>query len=478
MLMNTILTMSSIIFPIITFPYISRILLPEGMGKVSFATSTIAYFSIFAQLGIPTYGVRACARVRNDKMELSRTVQEIMLINLVTCIIAYLLFLGALLVVPRLHEENLLMVVISSTIIFNAMGVEWMYRALEEYQYITMRSILFKLIALIAMFLFVHQKSDYLAYGAISILATSASNICNFVYMRKFIIFRPVGGYDLREHLRPIMIFFLMSVATVIYGHLDTIMLGFMKTDEVVGYYNAAVKIKGILVSVVTSVSAVLLPRASYYVDKGMIDEFYRSLKKTLNFILLVAPAMMLYFMIYAEEGVSFLSGDAYAQAVLPMQIIMPTLVFIGITNVLGIQMMIPLGMEKSVLYSEIAGAITNLVLNAILIPFYGVSGAAIGTLVAEGVVMIWQYHAARKVSKTLFKQIQCKKIMCALIAAVIASIWVKKLPLIPFLTLAVSAVCFFGVYGIILFIIKEKLMLELMQQMQNKIHRRIKKIL
>lgn len=161
-IMNVILTMSSFIFPLITFPYVSRILLPEGTGKVSFATSLISYFSMFAQLGIPTYGIRACAKVRDDKEELTRTTQELVIINFVMSVISYTVLAVALMLVPRLREERALYIIVSLTIAFNVIGMEWMYKALEQYTYITIRSIIFKFVALIVMFVFVHQKSDYI----------------------------------------------------------------------------------------------------------------------------------------------------------------------------------------------------------------------------------------------------------------------------------------------------------------------------
>ena len=151
-IMNVILTMSSFIFPLITFPYVSRILLPEGTGKVSFATSLISYFSMFAQLGIPTYGIRACAKVRDDKEELTRTTQELVIINFVMSVISYTALAVALMLVPRLREERALYIIVSLTIAFNVIGMEWMYKALEQYTYITIRSIIFKFVALIVMF--------------------------------------------------------------------------------------------------------------------------------------------------------------------------------------------------------------------------------------------------------------------------------------------------------------------------------------
>ena len=370
-IMNAILTMSSFVFPLITFPYISRILLPVGTGKVSFATSLISYFSMFAQLGIPTYGIRACAKVRDDRLELTRTAHELLAINLVMDVISYAVLFLALLFLPRLQEDRTLYVVVSATILLSSIGMEWLYKALEQYTYITVRSIIFKFVALIAMFLLVHNQNDYVIYGGISIFASSASNVFNFINVHKYIDMKPVGGYHFKRHFKAIGVFFAMSCATTIYTHLDTVMLGFIATDEDVGYYNAAVKIKTILVSIVTSLGTVLLPRSSYYVEHGLMDEFIRIAKKALNFVFILASPLMVYFIIYAKQGIYFLSGSAYAGSIMPMKIIMPTLLLIGITNVLGIQILIPLGREKIVLYSEIAGAVVDLILNAILIPKY-----------------------------------------------------------------------------------------------------------
>mgnify|MGYP000316927304 FL=1 len=243
-----------------------------------------------------------------------------------------------------------------------------------------------------------------------------------------------------------------------------------MKDKVEVGYYSAAVKIKSIMVSVVTSASTVLLPRASYYVDKGMMDEFSRILKKTMRFIFLVAIPFSIYFMIYAKEGIFFLSGKAYAGAIIPMQIIMPTLTLIGISNVTGIQMMVPLGREKQVLYSEIAGAIVDLVLNTIFIPIYGAAGAALGTLVAEAVVLGWQCVAIRDLKMGIFQKLPYGKILIAVGLGSAASFWVKLLGISVFPTLVISAVCFFGVYGIVMTVLKDSLVIELEKQLIRKI--------
>lgn len=469
-IMNAILQISAFIFPLITFPYVSRILGPSGTGNVSFATSIVTYFALFAQLGIPTYGIRATARVRDDKELLSKTVQEIFIINAVMCVLAYFVFFVVLNLVPKMYNDKVLFIIISSTILFNSVGMDWLYKGLEKYTYITFVSIIFKFIALILMFVCVHHKNDYVIYGAISIFAASASNICNLVNIHKLIYIKPIFNYEFTKHFRPIMIFFAMSCATTIYTNLDTVMLGFMKDNVEVGYYNAAIKIKNVLLGVVTSLGTVLLPRASYYIENNMYSEFKRIAGKALNFVVLISFPLCLYFILFAKEGVLFLSGDAYTEAILPMQILMPTLIFIGLTNIMGIQMLIPLGKEKVVLYSEIAGAIVDLAINTVLIPIMASFGAAIGTLVAEMVVWIVQYIALKEDVKETYVKIRYLPIVIGLAISALFSMPIKLLGLSSFFTLLLSAIVFFGIYLVVLTVAKEKLVNEIEFQILEKI--------
>lgn len=467
-IMNSILTMSSFIFPVITFPYVSRILLPEGTGKVAFATSLISYFSMFAQLGIPTYGIRACAKVRDNRNELSKTVHELLIVNLGMCVISYVALFMALRYVPRLAEDKSLYVIMSFTIVLTSIGMEWLYKALEQYTYITCRSVIFKFIALIAMFLLVHEKSDYIIYGGITIFASSASSVLNLINAHKYIDLKPIENYNFKQHLKPICIFFAMACATTIYTNLDNVMLGFMATDMDVGYYNAAVKIKGILVAVVTSLGTVLLPRASYYVENGIMDEFTRITNKALAFVGLVSTPLMIYFILFAKETVFFLSGKEYAGAIIPMQVIMPTILLIGITNVLGIQVLIPLGKEKIVLYSEVIGAIVDVIINMMLIPKLASTGAAIGTVIAELAVLIVQYSVLRNEVGGTLKKPYYIKINIAVLLACLVSCWVKVLGTGEFITLIVSAILYFGVYGLVLLVTKEEMVMEVWQMVMK----------
>ncbi len=469
-LMNIILTLSSIIFPLITFPYVSRVLKPEAWGKVNLAVSFITYFSYFAQLGLPTYGVKICAKYRDDKEKLSRTVQELSIIGAIATVITYAALAVTIIIVPKLASEKPLYLLVSSTLFFNLIGMEWLYKALEKYTYITVRSLIFKFIALIGMFLLVKSKSDYVIYGGISVFAASASNVCNFIEARKYITFKPLGGYHFREHLKPLFILFAMTCASTIYTNLDTVMLGFMATNADVGYYNAAVKIKSLLVAVVTSLGTVLLPRASYYIEKGFFDEFKKISSKALNFTFVIAIPMIVYFTFFSKECIFFLSGTEFESSILPMQVIMPTLLFIGLTNILGIQILIPLGKERYVLYSTIVGALIDLVLNALLIPELKSTGAAIGTLVAEISVFIVQLILINKDIRAMFKTFHLWKMIVAAFISLCCSYWLKTTSLHVFFILATSAIIFFLVYVLLLILFKEKFILELKDNIIDKL--------
>lgn len=475
-IMNVILTGSNILFPLLTYPYASRILKPYGMGMVSFANAVITYFTMFAQLGIPTYGIRVCAKVRDDREKLSRTVQEILIINMVTCFLSYAAFFVAVFCNARLRQEKTLFLVMSVLIFFNTLGVEWLYKGLEQYTYITVRSIIFKFIAFVCIFVFVHNSDDYVVYGFLTVLALVGSNAMNFINLHKMISVRPTGNYHFRQHMKPILVFFGMSIATTIYTNMDSVMLGFIKGADENGCYDAAVKIKNILVSVVTSLGTVLLPRVSYHWEKGNKKEFWTLAKKAAAFEIIAGGSLAVFFIIFAQSTIYLVSGKLFERAILPMEIIMPTLFLIGLSNITGIQILIPMGKEKYVLYSEIAGAIVNLIVNAVLIPRLGASGAAIGTVSAEFIVLIYQMCVLRKDLGKLFKGIQIWKIITAIGLAALASLAVRRSSIPVFLSLLAGGIFFFAVYGIVLLILRESVVWEYWNTGKSYINKFLKK--
>ena len=351
--------------------------------------------------------------------------------------------------------------------------MEWLYKALEEYTYITIRSVIFKTMALAAMFLLIHQEKDYVLYGAVTIFASSASNVVNFIDAYRHIDRKPAMPCNLRRHLKAVAVFFAMGCATTIYTHMDTLMLGLMTTNTEVGYYDAAVRVKNILIGLVTSLGAVLLPRSAYYVEKEDMEKFWAISKRALNFVFLVSLPGMLYFIVFAKPCILFLSGEAYIGAIGAMKVIMPTLLFIGLTNILGLQILVPLGKEKMVLYSEIAGAVMDLILNACFIPILASSGAAAGTLAAEAVVLGVQLIALRDHIAGVFRELQYFKMVGALALAVLASVWTLELKVGNFVCLVISSGLFFGFYILSLILMRENLTLEIIRQISGRVFKK-----
>lgn len=455
-IMNFILTASNFIFPLITFPYVSRVLGASGTGKVSFAISVVSYFTMVAALGVPTYGIRAAAKARDDQEKLNRTTQEILIIHLFMMILVSIAYIMAILFVPRFQSDRILFLVVGVSILLDPLGVNWLYQGLEQYGYIAKRSIFLKFVGVILMFMFIHSPDDYVFYGVTSILASAGSNVLNFINLRKYVSLKSVGDYNIKQHLKPILILFAQVVAVNIYTNLDNVMLGFMKTDLDVGLYAAAVKVKTILTSLVTSLGAVLLPRLSYYIMEGRKEEFQALIKKAYNFVIVIAFPLMLFTIFYAKDCLICLSGNEFIGATLAMQIIAPTIVLIGLSNLLGIQVLTPLNREKQLVYSVVAGAVADLILNMVFIPEMGAAGAALGTLVAEAVVLMVQILYLKDLFFKIAKQVQYGKIVLALILASVISIRCSNIVDMVFLKLLIAGMSFFGIYGLILLLTKE----------------------
>lgn len=339
--LNMTKTVMSLVFPLITFPYSSRVLGPVYIGKVNFAQSIVSYFALAAALGISTYAVRESAKLRYDREKLSVFVKEVFSLNMISTLIAYILFALALTVVPAFGSYRVLLCVCGASILFTTIGMDWLYTGLEEFKYITIRSIAFQFLSLILLFVFVRNQNDYLKYAGISVVLFVGSNICNFIHARHFVDFR-VKALCLKKHLKPVFTLFAMSAAVSIYTVLDTTMLGFIKGDEAVGIYTAATKINRMVIMMITAATAVLLPRLSYYADKDR-NEFLRLANKAVQFVVMFSVPCAAGLFILAEPAVIFFSGEQFLPAIPVMKIVNAVIVFIGVSNVIGIQIFLSL---------------------------------------------------------------------------------------------------------------------------------------
>ena len=354
-------------------------------------------------------------------------------------------------------------------IILNVLGVNWFFQAIEQYDYITVRSIIFRVLSIALMFIFVHQPSDYIIYGLILVLSSAGSNILNFKRLFKYITLKKQDKYEFVPHFKPILILFAQSLVISIYTNLDLIMLGSIKDSYEVGLYTAATKLKLILLSVVNSLGNVLLPRMSYYVKRNMKEQFERVMAQALNFTLFISLPLAIFFTLNANESLLILAGEQYLGAVLSMQFLTIAVIPIGITGVLGIQVLTPLEKEKYLLISVIVGAVIDLLLNFILISSYGSSGAAFATMIAEFAVLLVQIYYTRELLFKIIHQIVGIRYLFTVGISALGMILVKSLQLSHFWLLCVEGIIFFVSYAVILVLLKDDFIINFLENFYNK---------
>lgn len=386
---NFIKTLNNILFPVITFTYSARILGVDGVGQVNFTKSIITYFTMVATLGMNYYGTREAAKRRGNRDKLSKYTHEMLFINCVTTALAYVLLFLSMALVPKLQDYRALLLVNSLAIALQGMGMEWLYQALEEYRYIAVRSSLFQVAALVAMFVFVRDAEDVAPYAAVTLAASSGAYVLNFINARKYICWRWYGHYEIKKHLRPILWLFAMAVSIELYTVLDSTMLGFLQGDAAVGRYTAAVKVNKLVNSLIIAIGAVLIPRLSFYIGQGEQERVKALVEKAYNYVFMLSvPAAVGLFML-SDGIIRLFSGPEFMSASLTMRILTPIVILIPFSVMTNQQTFVPMGKEKLILFSTSVGAVTNIILNSFLIPRYAENGAAIATVIAEMAVAI-----------------------------------------------------------------------------------------
>lgn len=394
---NTIKTIMIYVFPVISFPYISRVLGVSGVGCVQYSTSVITYFVLFSNLGINTYAIREGTRFRNDKVRFSIFVKELFTINMITTMVAYLVLAMSLLC-GAFEGKQSVIIVSSLAIIANTIGFDWIFQVMEDYVYISIRSMLLQLIAFIAMLLLVKSEKDILLYALIYVMANRGHCFFNLYKLPKYIDFKIKCKLSLQRHIKPILIIFGVSLATSIYTNMDVVMLGILCDDYHVGLYSAAVKINKVVKDVIVSISVVILPQLVVYLSQGNKQKFEELFKKgaDLNMFFSIASAVGLF--VLSKPIIILFSGSEFEPAVLASKILAVRLVFSALDNIFYNQVLIPSEKEKESCIGTALGALTNLVLNLLLIPIFKVEGAAIATVLSEGIVFVFFIIITRKI--------------------------------------------------------------------------------
>lgn len=399
LVLNGINTVTSLLFPLVTFPYATRVLMPDGIGLVNFQYSIINYIILLTSLGIPLYAVKEIARVSDDRSQRDRAAVEIIVMSVMLCLLGYVAVWAIASFVPQIHRNASLFYVLSAAILFTSIGVEWFYKGIEDFKFITIRAIVVKTLSAAGLFIFVRTEADIVAYGAILVSTSVGNNLVNFINLRRHISLRGIRLSDLRiwRHVKGATQVFVLNLIISIYVQLNTVMLGIMAGDDAVGFFVAGTKIPHIALTLITSVGVVLLPRCSNLVGQGKMDEFSALITKSLRYTVGLALPMTVAIMILARPATMLFCGPEFGESVAVLALNAPVVLAVSLTNVLGIQLLYPLGRVRIVVWSVSAGALLNVLLNLALIPAMGAVGASIAATAAELAVLVVQVYMGRR---------------------------------------------------------------------------------
>lgn len=470
-ILNGINTITGILFPIITFPYAAHVLMPEGIGAINFLNSIIGYIILLTSLGIPMYAVKEVAKYRDDKVTRDKVTIEIILLSTALCLIGYVIVWLLAEFVPQIHQESALFYILSLTIIFTSIGVNWFYQGIEDFKFITIRAIIIRILAAATLFIFVKNQSDLLTYGIITVGSTAGNNFINFIHLRKhldcgIIRFRELNVF---RHLKPALQIFILNLIISLYIQLNAIMLGFISGNDAVGYFTAGTKISHVGLTMISSLGTVLLPRCSHLLKIGDKENFASIINKSLNVTLALSLPMTAGLMLLAVPVTMIFCGEEYITAVPVLYLNAPIIIFVSLTNIMGIQILYPMDKVNLVILSVSGGAIMNLILNLFLIPLYGATGAAVSTLIAEFAVLFIQIVCGHKYYPFKISDLFNLRYIIATIIMTFA-VYITTIPLqSDIMRLTIGLGIGLITYFIALVIIRDSLLIEILSVIKNK---------
>ena len=468
-ILNIIRSLLNVIFPLLTFKYASNILGPDGIGAANYTQSVISYFQLLATFGIATYAVSEGSKVRNDKVRFAEFVNEMLTFNIFMTLIAYV-FIIAFACSGAFGSHCILIVVFSSTLIFTAIGVEWLYTINEQFKYITVRSFVFQCVSLIALFIFVREKDDLVYYISLIALASVGSSICNYIKARSIYKFHIVPAKTLKKYIAPLFVIFGTSIASLIYVNSDIILLEVMKNDEIVGVYSAAVKIVKVLCVPISSVGIVALPQISENIRMKNMTRTEDICMKVLSFMSFFIFPFTIGIILFADEAILLLSGDDFLSASAAIKIMSVDILLSPINGFLVSQLLIPLGKQNVSLIATVGGAIGNIILDILLIPSYSLYGAAFATVMSELIVflvcipVLLKYFNLRKVVGNQWQ------FMLAALSIVPVVLGVRALIDNNYITLFLSIMISTVTYMAILRLLNNNVVMEIFDLIKNKV--------
>ncbi|WP_316809623.1 flippase [Pedobacter agri] len=427
LLSNFILTSSTIVLPLITFPYITRTLSNASLGNVFFIDSFTQYFILFASLGIPFYGLREVAKLKGNKQISSNLVIELVALQLFLSLFYIIIFFILGLFVPKLVDNIRLIEIGSLMILSNSFSIEWFYQGIEKFSYITKRSLIFKILSVIAILVFVKNKYDSGIYYFILASVMIANAIVNFGYFFK----NHFAGFkfevNIMRHLKPLLVLFSINASLSIYVILDSIILGFLTDALNVSYYNIPLKLVKIFWMIISGVGLVFIPRISFLHKTNNKEEIKNLISKSISIVLLFSLPFSFFCILFPEQILMIISGSKYLKSSMALQILSIMPLIIGLCNVFGTQFLLPIGKERKILVATIIGLTVSLIINFVLIPSIGFLGSAIAAVIAEISVCLYVFLAAKKEIKIFIDYKLLIQIFCCLFSTLILFLIYKR---------------------------------------------------
>lgn len=469
-ILNLINTGTQMLFPLITFPYVCRVIEADGIGQINFFQSIISYISLFTCLGIPMYAIREIARDRSDVVQMNRTATEILLLHSMLTLVGYAIVAILCLTVPQIQVNIPLFLILSLTIFFTAIGCEWFYQGIEDFKYITIRGLIIKTVSVVLLFILVKSKTDLLYYGCYTVFGVLGGNIFNFFRLRKYIHRENIifSELHIKRHVKPVLKVFSFSVVTSIYLQLNTVLLGFLKNALAVGYFAAATKVMQMLLTMSACLGSVMMPRASHLIAENKEAEFNRLIQKSYDFTLAIALPMTIGLIFCAPSLITALCGVKFEHSILPSQIIAPIILMVAISNVFGIQVLFPKGKINIVTLCCGIGAVADLLLNLCLIPFFSYIGTSIAYLGAEVATTVSMYFIGRRYIPIIYfkKSHLTYALGCIVMAFALYGISLLQLPTLTILLL--QGCCGVLAYFIILCICKDEMLVQILSKIKR----------
>ena len=469
-ILNLINTGTQMLFPLITFPYVCRVIEADGIGQINFFQSIISYISLFTCLGIPMYAIREIARDRSDVVQMNRTAMEILLLHSMLTLVGYAIVDILCLTVPQIQVNIPLFLILCLTIFFTAIGCEWFYQGIEDFKYITIRGLIIKTVSVVLLFIFVKSKTDLLYYGCYTVFGVLGGNIFNFFRLRKYIHRENIifSELHIKRHVKPVLKVFSFAVVTSIYLQLNTVLLGFLKNALAVGYFAAATKVMQMLLMMSSCLGSVMMPRASHLIAENKEDEFNRLIQKSYDFTLAIALPMTIGLIFCAPSLITALCGVKFEHSILPSQIIAPIILMVAISNVFGIQVLFPKGKINIVTLCCGIGAVADLILNLCLIPFFSYIGTSIAYLGAEVATTVSMYFIGRRYIPIIYfkKSHLTYALGCIVMAFALYGLSLLQLPTLTILLL--QGCCGVLAYFIILCICKDEMLVQILSKIKR----------